>query len=691
MYGDALAEIDFLGSYQNSPPLKADPGTLAPGSRNFLCFGQEHLKPFLGLTSVGNGARSLFPVLNGYGGLGDSGGNGLGSLFSHISRTLGYIGNGQVSLNGTNIAGATASSTLKILLSRSGSYTAGDSGPYAAGLGQPSAPIVAVLDAPGVGFTGLLEGPTSFKIARLRSSTGARSIASMTSSVVTCTKQTVRLTFPAAATGQDFWVVFAPQQGFGGIGPHYRLALSAANGALQISEAAVAASTVDGVGRSIEIEYQTGDLSAEFAWIDDYPPPAGTHAFAIENVWAVGGCYSDATTAPSSTSPGTCIAVSLQNAPESYRPTDLLYLPEQIVSVLNRPSDSWVYIGCRNSVHAVQFTGAQDGPALSIMTLWPDVGIAAPHNWCQVDGILFAFTAKAGAVTIGALGRPDRSFARAVREDMKSWEPATTIVGHDPDTQSVVFANGTRSHAFHLPSQTWSTKIILSDFQTGTALSCVTSQQQLKITLDNAGTHTLYTWNVGAGSSPSAFSQWDARPSPLPKTIRGVIESVHSDNTNPVYVSIHKNLRKVAVEDAAMTIGSNVVTSPTAAFTADDVGKFVLVSGAGAGGTPLRGRIKTFTNSTTVEIVIPTGPFSSAGPQNAIAAVTGKFCVIGSYIYSRTPRSLSTTGRPKRPRVRECLEYCVGIHMRDQTADAQPLKAFLFGSVVDGSAVQAAR
>lgn len=677
MHGEALAEIDFLGSYVNAPPLKAPPGTLAPGSRNYICYGEEHMKPFLGLTSVGNGARSMFQVLNGYGGLGDFGGNGLGSLFSHISRTLGYIGNGQVSINGADIAGATASSTLKILLSRAGSYTAVDSGPYSAGLSQPSAPIVASMDAPGVGFLGLLEGPRSYKLARLRSSTGARSIASLTSSVVNGNKTTDRITIPAASTGQDYWVLFAPQQGFGGIGPHYRLTI---NGALQISEAAVAASTVDGIARTIEVEYQTGDLSSEFAWIDDYPPPAGTHAFAIENVWAVGGCYSDATTAPSSSSPGTCIAVSLQNAPESYRPTDLLYLPEQIVSVLNRPSDSWVYIACRNSVHAVQFTGNQDGPALSITTLWPDVGIAAPHNWCQVDGILYAFTAKAGAVTIGALGRPDRSFAKAVREDMKNWTTANTIVGHDPDSQCVVYSNGVRAHALHLPSMTWSTRVMLSDFQSGDVLSCVTSQQQLKITMSLAGVVTLYTWNVGAGSNPSAFSQWEARPSALPKTVRGLIASLQTDNANTAWLSIHKNLRTVSVEDAMMVNASPLLISATARFTAADVGKYVLVYGAGPAGAPLLARILTYTSATEVNLTL-----------SASASVAGQYCVIASYIKAVSPRVGYSTVRPARPRVRECMEYCVGVHMRAQTADAQPLKAFLYGSVVDGSAVQTAR
>jgi hypothetical protein len=683
MFGEPLAELPFLGSYVNAPPLKGPIGTMAPGSRNFLTGGESELIPFKGLPVVpGLGSRVLFPVLNGYGGLGDFGGNGAGSLFSHIARTLGYIGNGQVSLNGVNIPGATASSTLKILLSRAGSYTAVDSGPYSAGLSQPSAPIVATLDAPGVGFSGLLEGAVSFKIARLRSSTGARSIASLTSAVLLTTKQTVRLTFPAASAGQDFWVLFAPQAGGGGVLPHYRLAI---NGALQISEATVAAGVVDGVARSIEIEYQTGDLTPETAWVDDYPPPAGTHAFALENVWAVGGCYSDATTGPSSASPGTAIAVSLKNAPESYKPTHLLYLPEQILSILSRPSDSHVYIGCRQSVHAVMYTGAEDGPALSIITIWPDVGIGNPHGWCQVNGVLYAFVAKAGAVTIGPLGRPDNSFAKPVRAEMKGWAPEDTIVGHDADSQSVVWANGRRAYALNLQDGTWSATIPLSDFQNGTALSCVTTQNSLKLCLADGPTHTLYTWNGGnGGSNCAAFSQWTGAPAKgLPKTLRAYLEAVQSDNTNFYWVSIHRNLRKVAVEDAVIAAGTNVLESDTAKFTAGDVGKYVLVYGAGVAGAPLLARIGTFTNPTTVSLVSAIGSFSGAAVQNATTTVNGAYCVIGAYIFARTPRAGSQEVKAKRWLVRDTRSFAVGISMQAQNDGGQPLGVCVYGSTND--------
>lgn len=676
MFGDLVATVEFLGSYINAPELKAPQGTLAPGSRNFLTFGQGHMKPFLGLNPTGNGARCLFQVKNTYGGLGDSGGNAAGSLFSHIASTLGFIGNGQVSISGTDIPGATASSTLKLLLSRNGSYTDPLSGPYAAGLSAPSAPVVAVLDAPGVGFAGLLEGAYSIVLVRVRSTTGAISVRSLTSAVIVAAKQTVRVTFPSASTGQDYWLIYATQAGFGGIGPHYRLII---NGNLQVSEATVAAGIVDGVARSLELEWQTGDLVQEEAPIDDYPPPAGTHAFALENVWAVGGCYSDATALPLSSSPGTCIAVSLKNRPESYKPTDLLYLPEQILSVLQRPSESYVYIGCRNSIHAVQYTGSADGPALTITTIWSETGIANQHGWCQINGIIFAFTAKGKLVTIGAMGQPDDSFAKEIREDIKGWDPATTVVGHDPDSQSLIVSNGITAFALNMQENSWSAPINLASFQTGNSLSCVTAGGSLKLALDNAGTHSLYTWNVGAGSDCSAISQWEEGPDG-PKSLRAYKDKFYSDNTNTVFISIHGNLRKTAVDDATITTGTNILDSNTALFTADDVGKYVLVFGAGAAGGPLLAKIQGFTSTTRVTL-----------DQNAGTTVANAYATIARYIYQRVPRVAANTFRPKRWLVRDLEEFAVGIHFRAQSNKAQPTKVKLYGSANDVSTVKASK
>jgi hypothetical protein len=54
--------------------------------------------------------------------------------------------------------------------------------------------------------------------------------------------------------------------------------------------------------------------------------------------------------------------------------------------------------------------------------------------------------------------------------------------------------------------------------------------------------------------------------------------------------------------DASMTASSAVLKSATAAFTAEDVGKNVSVSGVGSGGTTLYSTILTYTSATQVSL-----------------------------------------------------------------------------------------
>lgn len=70
--------------------------------------------------------------------------------------------------------------------------------------------------------------------------------------------------------------------------------------------------------------------------------------------------------------------------------------------------------------------------------------------------------------------------------------------------------------------------------------------------------------------------------------------------TNPTWFGAKFDLR--VVTDAAMTAGSAVLTSATADFSPFDVGKCVLVKGAGHIGTAHRAKILTYVNSTTVTL-----------------------------------------------------------------------------------------
>lgn len=755
---------------------------------------------------------------------------GAGSLFSHVASTLFYQGAGQVIYNGDKITGALASSTLKLLLQRNGSYAAADSGPYSAGLVQPSAPQVFVKTSPSAGFAGLLNSPAlSLKIAAIRATTGAKSIASPTSEVFACANQTVVAVVPTMQTGGTHWVFFAARKGFGGIGPHERMPIGQVQ-ALQIPESyftrsvtdavtngtttlisataefssldvgkqvvlsgggslttiietyisptqvtlsapvgwsssgnsatinAMVASTnprtitdgvtdgttlltsataawtqadvgkqivigsnvrsiatvtnatdvvmdatvaaasgltisitdVNGTIRAIELEWQDGDLTGEFAWIDDYPPPAGTHCAGLNNVTMVGGCFSDATADPTSSGPGTCIAISLQNFPESFRPTDLLYLPEPIMSFLGRPSDSYLYVGCRDSVHQVQYVGGTDGPSCVLTTLWPDVGIANPHGWCQAYGVLFAAVSRGGLVTIGAMGQPDNTFAAPIAEAIKDWDPRLTILNWHPDTNQIVASNGNEAYAFSLAHGGWSSLLPYSDFAVGNALSVVQSSNQMKLTLDGDGAHTLYEFNSGGTSTITALSHWFTEPGEgRTKTIWEAVEKVQMDSlSKTAYISIHRNFRKAFDKTGAITVGTNTLTTAADFFSSADTGSFVLVSGAGPSGGCLLARIKSVNNARSVNLCdITTTPLASAANLNASATVSNAFFLIAKRIYARTPRYAgSNLFRPKRIRVREAFSYAIGITIPSTSQNVQALGAALFGTIEQMSA-----
>lgn len=74
----------------------------------------------------------------------------------------------------------------------------------------------------------------------------------------------------------------------------------------------------------------------------------------------------------------------------------------------------------------------------------------------------------------------------------------------------------------------------------------------------------------------------------------------------------------VTVTDAAMTNGSAVLTSATAAFTSADVGKLISIRNAGAAGVGLSGTIAGYTNATTVTMSVA-----------ASSTVTGKEASFG--------------------------------------------------------------
>jgi hypothetical protein len=396
-----------------------------------------------------------------------------GSVFNFISNSLFWIGEGYVYRNGVLLddAGEPFIATSNLQLSPR-EYTEA----FTAGLAEPDAPQVEAKTAAGA-FTGLLTGLYSFKIARVRSVTGGRSIASVTSAAITFAGQTCRMTFPAVdSNGQDRWAIFATKAGFGGTGVHYLVQ--------EVDEADL--STIDGIPRSFEFEFNDADLLPVIAYIDDYPPPAGSFGGRIENYVIVVGAYDNA------------IACSIRNFPESFNPDDLAFLPKEPTAVLQDQQGSFLYISTESSVHMLSVAPSAFGNPMIMQMVWNDTGVAHGHNWCSVEGVIFAFVSRQGAVTMDANGRPTSEFAQPVAKAMQDWEPADTCVFSIPDLKSVAYCNGSSAYLFNVQNLQWSSPaIMLAD---GDVVAGVVVDRRLKISFLNGEDFDLYDfdeWDTG--------------------------------------------------------------------------------------------------------------------------------------------------------------------------------------------------
>lgn len=638
-----LSSSDFSrGLYVPANPLSAPENTHGLGSRNQIFTGTGR-RPWLGMTALGPGTRLSRQVGGTYGGLRDyvSGVpiQGKGSFFSDIGKSLWFIGAGTPSIETVDIgAGITAATDLQVSIAVASSYSAANT--FTAGLPQPSPPDVAIPAIVSLGLTGFINGPVSAKIARVRLSTGARSRASTTSAVISPANKTVRITYPLPSIGQDTWHTFFTQSGFGGIGLEYGVVAPGLT-SMDIPETLVAASTVDGVARSIEFDFKDGDLLPILAYIDDYVPPAGTHAVRLQNVMCVLGCYGDSSSPVSSTNTGTAGAISLPNYYESYKPRDLIYFPEQIVDAMARPTDEFAYVGHADCVTAMQYVGVRNGPAVSLTMIWPDIGIKHPCNWTQVHGLLYVMSANGGPVRMRADGGVDYDFALPVREFMRTWTQDDTAVGWHPNSMCVVYFNKTLGVgvSFSLVNEGWGDPCYFPDANvSGGALSVTNTVGRMIVTVDNGGTHTAYAWDEGATSMPiTSVTNW--RYTGKPATIEEMSVGFNVDNfASPMIIGIHRNQAKTFVQDGATTNGSSVVTSASAVFSAKRTNDMLAIYGTNVGGLGVNFLIArmTYVSPTTVTISDPyTGAALTAGATLANCYITFA-CQIFPYVFTES-------------------------------------------------------
>jgi hypothetical protein len=160
---------------------------------------------------------------------------------------------------------------------------------------------------------------------------------------------------------------------------------------------------------------------------------------------------------------------------------------------------------------------------------------------------------------------------------------------------------------------------------------------------------TQLTGDVTAGPGPGS----KAATLVATTNVQGLIEEYGDPYTNvkaPPYNATGNTIFNIA-GNGHITSGLNAFTSATAAWTAADVGKVILIAGAGTAGAPLNTTIATFVSSTSITTtasaattvttaVFAYGTDDTAAFNSAISAVSSSggniWLPAGNYIFSST-------------------------------------------------------
>ena len=498
---NVLSSTTFTEYVSNTGLASGRPGAITSGSRNLMFTGSGKAQGYRGplLINGVNGSRLMFNAIDGgYVGLGTATVAGIGNVIGLIGRAIGYIGSGELFINGVTRS-VSASTTLQMLLYRSGSYSGASTGPYAFGMEPPTAPTLANTPTASTIMSGTYSSVHWF----VRSATGGRSRRSTPSAVVVNSGFKMRHTVAgadltyAASVGADRIGIGVTAAGFGATGPHYE------EREIAISSLGV----VDGVANSVELEWADPSLvGKDLAPILDYPPPAAPFAATLEDVVAVIGCYGDVVSGVSTTNPGTAIAVSLPVFIESFPPDSLLFLPAPPKGVLSRAADGFVFIGGEGYVAALLYTGGKN--PLSLRVIWPTTGIQNASNWFLGEGgRLYAATAPRGLVRINEAGEPDTEFAMDVTDDTATWTMANVIGGFDANHQKAVFGHNQTLLCYNPQRGKWDAPFDLSTKITGNLCACVPVSGGLLLAANDGTTIRLYTFNTGTGTVWEAWGQ----------------------------------------------------------------------------------------------------------------------------------------------------------------------------------------
>lgn len=354
---------------------------------------------------------------------------------------------------------------------------------------------------------------------------------------------------------------------------------------------AVITQAVDGVLRSIAVEWTDADLvGAEYAPIDNDPPPAAWFGFTLGDTTAVVGAYGDTVSSLSATNIGNVIAISRPGVPEAYPADNLLFLPEAPTCILERSNEGFVFIFGLNSLSVVSYTGVGALP-LAIQTLWNSSGCANAWNACMVDGKLHVFTGT-GLVRMGDGGEPEKEWTQDVAIDLRSYSPTTSVLTYDANWKQFFVGDVNQALCYSVVNGKWGTPLDYTTFATAVnpnTRSAVTINGGALIWIGNAGAARLYSFNSNNGSTWVAQTGWRAGPDYT--TVTCVRGDYRQDALNPVTFRILKNFQstveKQTTQTPTVTGGSYIVPLKTNVRGARSVALYASSTSAGGDAGPV--------------------------------------------------------------------------------------------------------
>ena len=179
---------------------------------------------------------------------------------------------------------------------------------------------------------------------------------------------------------------------------------------------------------------------------------------------------------------------------------------------MQRPADRYCYVLMRNAVAALTYTGGT--PACSLEIVWQNIGCLAPHHAVNIDGRLYAY-AGGKLVRMGPGGEPEDVWSDQIQRHVAGFTAANVVVGYDSMLKTFLCMHSGTLYPFHVTDEKWGAPLTIAAYATGIVQSVVTVDNRLKLTVNNAGTFSLYDFHLGPGSTWKAWTMWRGGGEPL--------------------------------------------------------------------------------------------------------------------------------------------------------------------------------